>query len=523
MKQSRLKSFGFAMRVIVGILRLPLSLALFWKYPHFAMLMDHMVTHLRVYSLFGKPYMAYVEVVFQSVSESRVLPFNFANPFEHWNPSTLQCTGFSGIRSKNLNCSWFDNYGENLIGLLSVALLALILVKTGRYLSTRPDLLPWQKQVLAVVERDYGFKFVISKIDANHLEIITMTFVAYCAADHTSKSVIGIIVSTVGLITLAVFTKMLTEESLRMYQAKPDSRPASAAGQPANNKLQLIVDTHSSRSARPPSVASLHPHTPAKQDQLIPDDLPVAEAAQFVFDRSTFPATAWSHYFLAARYVRALLLAVFATTVRSSVEQVVLSVLLESAYLAVLILFDFRGTRLERLFYTGVHSLMLLHLILRAVATSSGLSDRDVQLVVATMIVVVLVAYIFVHVLAALWLAGTLFGQTPSVHSAKAPQPHHVTKMQVLESEADLAAEQDALPLPQGRPFFEELPVAVPAHATHPVFPSYIDQDIPQEFSPDQQDIPEEKSQRAHVGQIEVAVRADRPTQPRSFGQTDQF
>ena len=194
--------------------------------------------------------------------------------------------------------------------------------------------------------------------------------------------------------------------------------------------------------------------------------------SEFAMTDSSAPLKKWSVYFFAARYVRALLLSVFVATVRDPVEQVVLVVVLESVYLVALILFDFRGSRLERGFHTAMHSLMLLHLILRAVATSKSLSDRVVQSTLATAIVVILMVYIFSHVVAALLVLAGIF-RTNELNVEELPVNRGPTKIEMIEGDDNLHQ------IPRSSANHE---VAAPSESAPPM--SYRELEIPEEFTP---------------------------------------
>ena len=446
MKQSRLSTAAFATRVIVGIFRLPMSLLVFWKFPHLAMMMDHMVTHLKVYSLMSQPYMAYVEVVFQSVSDSKILPFNFDNPFEHWNANTLDCEGFVGLKSKNMYCSFFDNYGENIIGIASVILTCVILVILSKQMLQNSNMTASPRNFWGTISRYYGLHFVISKIDANHLEIALMTLIAYATADHSSKSVIGIIFGTVVLIAFGFVARHVTNAASRVYQSTtPATVQANSA--PKSNTEQAL--------------------NPVESESDIALD---NEIATFVLSESTTPSNKWSVYFFAARYIRALLLVIFVATVRDPVDQIVLIVILESVYLVALILLDFRGSKLERFFHIAMHGVILAHLICRAIATSKTLSVDALQSSLATAIVVFLMIYVFAHVVACILVLIGIFMKN-STKQTTSPVNVGSTKIEMTEG-------------PKPREAYQELPITQePVKGHNPSSPiSYIDMPVPPEM-----------------------------------------
>src|SRR3990167_10500182 len=122
-----MKKLSPRIKFTVDVLRFGLSLVLFWRFPFTAMALDVMVNNLKVYSLIGEPYMVYLELVLQIVSDSKVLPFSFSNPFREWNPETLSWISPTKLQNKGLYGSFLDNYGHNLLGLLSLCVLCFLL------------------------------------------------------------------------------------------------------------------------------------------------------------------------------------------------------------------------------------------------------------------------------------------------------------------------------------------------------------------------------------------------------------
>ena len=505
MKKSWLTTGSQAVRIVVGVLRLPFSILVFWKYPHLAMLMDHMVTHLKIYALISQPFMAYVEVVFQSVAESKILPFQFANPFEGWNTNTLECEGFLGIRSKNMQCSFFDNYGQNIIGISSVLLLCVILTRLSKYMLSSADLSTSQRTFWEHIANNYGLRFLTSKFDANHIEMTLMILVAYCTADHSSKSVVGITFGTFGLLGLGFIAKFITMALSSQYNKVSKDGLNNQSQNPQDSRLFAHRKSKSKLDNPPTEQAEFSPRNSKAGEDSDPDEN--SGVVSFALNASSIPNNKWSVYFFAARYVRALLLAVFVTTVRDPVEQVVLVVVLESVYLVALILLDFRGSRVERLFYTVMHALMLLHLILRAVATSKSLSDRDVQSSLAAAIVVVLMVYIFAHVIAALLVLAGIFKKS----ELNSPGLPNSSKIEIIQSEAVLSPSPGAKTAAQTRDPVFVLPAGPRL--------SYRDMEIPEEGreEPFEADIPAEDhgSPRASkIEHIKVRVEVSKPTAP---------
>ena len=493
--KSNLKPFSYALRIIVGILRLPLSLVIFWKFPRWAMLMDFMVTHLRMYSLLGEPYMAYVEVIFQTVANSQILPFNFDNPFEKWNPDTLTCSSLPSLKSKNLNCSFFDNYGESIIGFASLAVLLVIMHFTGVFLSKRDNLSPRLKTIADTLTNGYGYQFFVAKLDANHLEIILFTIISYSTADSSSKSVVGIIFSTMGLIGFFLFAAFLTKISMNVWEQKPLVGRRTTQERPSHIVVQ---DTENEMMTQQRQAATANKSTSTQ----ITDKVTIPVTILFAFAESMFPGSKLSIWLHAGRYFRAILLAIFVGVVRNPVEQIVLVIILESCYLCHLLLFDYRGTKAEKILQLTFQGLILLHLLFRAIATSKSLSDVQVHSVLSTMIVVVLVTYIFVHIIIALLSVVALFFKAKETPESEKPkgQAYQEQKIEVLDFHSVKKEEeqrsQRRAEVPQHA---NEMPGTPHQAAARPPMssrhngaqpsvrgaPSMIDLDIPDEQGPD--------------------------------------
>ena len=493
MGKSNLKTFSYVVKIIVSILRLPLSLLVFWKYPRWSMLMDFMVTHLKVYSLLGEPYMAFVEVVFQVVSDSKILPFNFNNPFEKWNPDTLTCSSRPALNSKNVQCSFFDNYGENIIGLASLAVLLLIIHYIGKYLSQRQGLSSKQRYLVDTLANGYGYQFFIAKLDANHLEIILFTIISYSTADASSKSVVGIIFSTAGLAGFLYLAGFLTWESVGVWNARPLQRGTTSKNQ--RNQHMVVQDTENDALGQR-NRALPEPNTPPVQ---ITEKVSLPVAVIFSFAGSLFPKNKLSIWLHAGRYLRAILLAIFVGVVKNPVEQIVLVIILEAIYLAHLLLLDYRGTLYERITQVSFQGLILLHLIFRSIATSNGLSEEQIHSVLSTMIAVVLIVYIVAHIILALLSLAALFIGTKESEVKEKAQEQPQNKLQVIEQGPDMVRNDNESKHQQAQPrsemnFSYALPrqeIQSPQNFSVRSPVSYVDVDIPDEDKPERTIRPE--------------------------------
>ena len=426
-KSSWFTSLNVGFQVIISMLRLPFSVVMFMKYPWTAMIFDRLVTQMTILSLFQGPTLVYPKTMLQMMSELKVLPFRFTNPFESWNSNTLSCTPPDEYASVGLYCSFLDNYGQNVITLFGILLLVLTVHFVIKCMLRNKQLSEEKKKELEKFQLYYGPMFLIAKLDANHLEVVLFSLVSWAVSSGESKAVIGILLAVfafMGYVGLAfIKTKILQQEVKKRLGSSvgPKGLFANKKSDSELFKAATLRKPASSRNEATPSMGQQDLLTLSESFNVHPRKM-----LRYSFDLCRCPGALPSVLIEAVKYLRALLLCILVLNqLKTAWVQSLLAVLLESAYLAYLVKYEIKYFSFERYTQIALQGLTIFYLILKAISTSDGLSDTGRYVALSNIMAVVLTFMVIIPIiLAMICLLGLIYSYMPGTPE---PKPEHET------------------------------------------------------------------------------------------------
>lgn len=378
MKGSWLATAAYVLQILVYIFRLPFSIFLFWKYPYISLLMDQVATHFTVLSLFRGPFIALPEVVLQMVAHTKILPFFFKNPFEQWDAYSVRCATKPLHSSHDLYCDFLDNYGQNVIALVGIALVTTLIHFSLAWALKSSKVTGKTRKFLFVVRKYYGPMFLVAKLDANHIEIIMFSLINYSVTNKSStKWIVGVCLSSVIFLALLCYSGLVTLTNLQIFKLrKGTAKVLPVAGQTLETEVHAI-DSESDKKESGARVNSSHQptHTDPQYFQN-----PWKRLTQHVHQNTQEPQQLWGIFLHSAKYLRSIGLCVLVLNdIKSPVTQLLVAIAIESVYLAYMILANNKLAPLEYAISWLLQLLSTVYLILKVISTDVTLSLPEIH------------------------------------------------------------------------------------------------------------------------------------------------
>ena len=428
-------------QLVVWLFRTLGSLLLFGRYPVTAMAMDWFVTHSVLLALYLGPFLTTSELALKIVGQVKLVWYWYPNPFHQWDPATLGCTARPGHGTHGLLCSFFDNYGQNVIGFAAMGVLMALLHCLAGWMLRRVDQNSKISQTCRALRERYGTKYMIAKLDANQLEILMYVLISYSLADSSSKSVVGLVLATVLLLFFALVTVGRSWVLWSIHSARTSTRIT---------QVSLPVATQEHQNLSNPSHIRASPTTEKPSRHTIRELLGYSQVNTPLVSRNL---QILGPLFRFLRTLAVCILLLNHSTDAST--QLVIGILLETAYLVSLIFTRTDQWWVEFYGAVGLQALVVLFLILKAVSTDKHIPRIHNQEEVAILMSVMVLA-MFVSVCG--WMtfvvidfykkAGVQFGQ-PDPNERKAAD--------------SFAKVQESVKLGQVQEL--ELPQSIPAEA----------------------------------------------------------
>src|SRR3990167_8983024 len=222
-------------QVLLFLLRTVGSVLLFPKYPKLAMLPDLLITMSFILCAFLGPVILIADSAFELVGQIKILWFRMDSLVENWDTDTLSLSTAPNTWKYPIFCGFLDNYSQNTVGFLALALLLTVAGYLARRVTQNKQSSPRLLAIATIVEKHYGTKFWLAKMYANSLEIMLYSLISFDKADASSKSIIGIMLAAVFVgaqVWLAVGATLITvnqsgttdfTETARPYEQRPDT------------------------------------------------------------------------------------------------------------------------------------------------------------------------------------------------------------------------------------------------------------------------------------------------------------
>src|SRR3990167_7994219 len=339
-------------KILVLLSRTVLSVLLFWKYPILSMAADYLVTGCLLLFIVLGPVLQSAELFFQTISSVKLPWYQLPNIFRNWDSQTLFADTLPNHREHGVLNSFLDNYGVNAVSFCGLAVC---------------------------VFDCYGWKYFLAKLQANSLEILIYTVISLAKADASSKSIIGIVLAVTTLLCL-VWIKLgttiwINQTHLKMLeQQQPDHGVLRIHTEEVNLQASPSIDT------------PIPAHRPANNwsTKVVHSSL-----GQYMFSGLFFKYSVmnmkeynavWKGLLPLITFTRDLAFAVLALNqTQSSLLQLVILSCIQTGYLAYFLSANHSSQLYELTATIALQFFIGCSLILKAVSTSTHLSDSALQ------------------------------------------------------------------------------------------------------------------------------------------------
>src|SRR3990167_237992 len=434
MKGSWVRTASYVMQIIVFIFRLPFSVFMFWKYPFISLLMDQVATHFTILSLFRGPFVAVPEVILQMVSHTKILPFFFANPFEQWEPATVRCVPKPMHASHELYCSFFDNYGQNIIALGGIALVTTLIHFCIGCALKSSKVKGKLRTILSVIKKYYGPVFLVAKLDANHMEVIMFSLINYSVTDTSStKWIVGVSLSGVLFLGLLGFSGWVTITNLQIFKLRRGNTrvlPLPNSQHPIDTEVQALDEPASASRKGPTRVNSEAVHSDPKYLSN-----PWKKLTLYVHQNTQESENLWEIFWFAAKYIRTIGLCVLVLNdLKNPVVQILIGIAIEALYLIYLIAANNRLAPLEYIVSWLQQLCSITYLIMKVISTDVTLTVSEVHWTQAWVMGGLLSAMVVFGILTCLLSIAAVWYK-PLVYWTKQAKPDLIVYLDAPEAE----------------------------------------------------------------------------------------
>jgi hypothetical protein len=383
-------------QIFLFVLRTAGCFLIFPRFPKIAMLPDLLITISFALSMFLGPLVLNADLMLSSVGQVKIPWFKLENLVEDWDSETIGIPTNPNIWKHPVFCSFLDNYSQNTVGLLGLAVILSIMWWCARKIVQKQSENSKIFALATVIKQYYGMKFLFAKIHANSLEMMLYAFISFDKADASSKSIIGIVLAA-ALVGLHGWIALgATIESIAGNRSGNQS--------PLGNPSGVRTPTLSLNQVSPTATS------PVRQDTSLSQKIVSVLTAGWrcMPTQSTKPVSSSKRFIEAAYILRNLgLCLIILKVIASAQTQLIIATCLQSVYFAYFVYCNIYQQKLEYLSTLGLEVLMLAVLSIKALSTIPTMSESTLENILGMAIIVTLgVAILLVTVsfgLAVVW------------------------------------------------------------------------------------------------------------------------
>ena len=366
-------------QVLLWLLRTVGSAVLFPKYPKLAMVPDLLITMSFILCTFLGPVILVADSAFELVGQIKILWFRIDSLVENWDTHTLSLSTAPNRWKYPVFCSFLDNYSQNTVGLLALALLLTVAKCVARRVAQHKQSSPRVSRVAAIVGKHFGTEYWLAKVYANSLEIMLYSLISFDKADASSKSIIGIMLAVVffaAQVWLAVGATLTAASQSGTPHSTEPSRPYE-------QRPDTVLMTETSVTTRT---------SPA---QIIWTDKTLRVLC---FGWHQMPSTnlktvsRWKAFLETAFFLRNLGLCLVVLKVVSSPQaQLILAMCLQFCYVSYFVYCKVYVQKVEFVATLGLEVMMLLAIFFKTLSTIASISESNLQNALGALLLIVLI------------------------------------------------------------------------------------------------------------------------------------
>ena len=410
-------------QVIFFVYRFAGSIALFPRYPHLAMICDRMINLSFVISLLMGQMIPISDFGLHVMSSIKLPWYRLDNPFRNWSPSTLMCQTRPKYAEQGMLCSFLDNYGHDLLGFIGLTtLFAVIGWASKRYLSRAQEGYSKCKDAVILLEKYFDMRYIIAKLDANHMIIMSTVLISFDLDDSSSKSVVGRGIALVLFAGFLAFVYATVRRSSEKFQIADAIKPTTRLIAYTETETDLLY-------ARPKSqLPSAETTTPFWWSKV--------GLISFVDQNCNNPQAFWQAFPVLMKYLRTISICILTLNfLEDPLTQTILVLLVQTAFTTYLLLSRVYRQRLEFYSVLSVEVIYVFFILLKAVSTSTRISKHSKENVIGALLGL-LIAVAVLSCLVFQTLAIFVFREDPSSRQGKQSTPRSHDVLQVRSRDA---------------------------------------------------------------------------------------
>lgn len=356
-----------------GVIRYMLTLFTLTLRPSITMAIDRLLSKLTFLRLLNGPPMVYPSIVLDSFESIPVLPYGVGNPFFTFASMGKYCKTAESLTFAGIKCSFFLNYGENLMLLIIQLIISIVVssivaiifntilkqVHSNSIRRTRST--PYK---LCKAARDtFGLRCFLLRLDGLSLQVFTYAYINMTSPLRGSQLIAGGIFSLIFLIYYALYTAVLFFLAKNIKTNARKNRNNWELDPNYDHELLKIVDIDSSRF----------------------------KIADYVFDQFSYKVKPWYLFRPVFDQVKVLLLCMFLMSFdQAGFTQLMACMVVEGGHFLLSSSRKVKVSRYEYWYDVANTGLTILYLIFKMATFATSLTAQSNQALFGVMQVVFL-------------------------------------------------------------------------------------------------------------------------------------